>query len=58
MERPALPAELFRRVDESSDADFYREARFVTHIDDVTIAALTGVYRESLPAGGDVLDLM
>ncbi len=58
MERHALPAELFRRADESSDSDFYREARFVTHIDDVTIAALTGVYRESLPAGGDVLDLM
>ena len=58
MERPALPAELFRRADESSDADFYREARFVTHIDDATIAALSGVYRESLPAGGEVLDLM
>jgi SAM-dependent methyltransferase len=30
----------------------------VTHIDDATIAALTQVYRERLPAGGAILDLM
>ena len=47
-----------RRQDESPDADFYRQPRFVTHIDDEAIAAVTQVYRENLPAGGAILDLM
>ncbi|WP_027482251.1 class I SAM-dependent methyltransferase [Deinococcus pimensis] len=46
------------RVDESSDALFYRQPRFVTHIDDAAIRAVTGLYREVLPPGGRVLDLM
>jgi SAM-dependent methyltransferase len=54
----SLPRDLFRRLDESSDEDFYREPRLVTHIDDATIAALTQVYRELVPAGASVLDLM
>jgi SAM-dependent methyltransferase len=49
---------LFRRIDESSDAAFYAEPRLVTHIDDATIAALTQLYRETLPVGGTILDLM
>ena len=53
-----LPPELFRRLDESDDAEFYLEPRLVTHIDDPTIAALTQFYRETLPAGGAILDLM
>ena len=53
-----VPEELFRRIDESDDADFYAEPRLVTHIDDATIAALTETYREKLPAGGAILDLM
>ena len=53
-----FPADFFRRVDEASDGEFYREARFVTHIDDATIAALTALYRELIPAGAAVLDLM
>lgn len=52
------PPDMFRRIDESPDADFYVEPRLVTHIDDATIAALTGWYRESIPAGSEVLDLM
>ena len=47
-----------RRQDESDDSLFYRMPRFVTHIDDGAIAAVTQVYRESLPPGGSVLDLM
>ena len=58
MSRVQLPAEFFRRLDESDDLAFYAEPRLVTHIDDATIAALTQVYREELPAGGVVLDLM
>ena len=47
-----------RRQDESPDALFYRSPRFVTHIDDGAIAAVTQVYREFLPADGSILDLM
>jgi SAM-dependent methyltransferase len=53
-----LRPEHFERVDESSDADFYEQPRLVTHIDDAAIGALTAFYRELLPAGGIVLDLM
>jgi SAM-dependent methyltransferase len=54
----SLPRDLFRRLDESPDEGFYRKPRLVTHIDDATIAALTRVYRELVPAGASVLDLM
>jgi len=57
-EMPLLPRELFLRLDESPDENFYCEPRLVTHIDDATIAALTQVYRELVPAGAHVLDLM
>ncbi len=53
-----LPATFFRRHDPAADELFYREPRYVTHIDDATITALTGLYRELIPAGSDVLDLM
>jgi SAM-dependent methyltransferase len=53
-----FPPDFFRRMDESPDTDFYREPRFVTHIDDATIAALTDVYRELIPHNSRVLDLM
>jgi SAM-dependent methyltransferase len=53
-----FPPDFFARVDESDDALFYGPPRFVTHIDDATIAALTAYYREVLAPGADVLDLM
>ncbi len=53
-----LPAQLFRRHDESSDSQFYSQPRLVTHIEDGTIAAVTRLYRELLPPGGAILDLM
>ena len=53
-----LPDEWFQRLDESPDAEFYSFPRLVTHIDDGAIAAVTQLYRERLPAGGAVLDLM
>ena len=53
-----LRPEYFRRLDESSDAEFYAIPRLVTHIDDGAIAAVTQLYRERFPAGGAVLDLM
>jgi SAM-dependent methyltransferase len=53
-----LNPQLFRRIDESDDAEFYAGPRLVTHIDDATIAALTDLYREKLPAHGVILDVM
>ena len=53
-----LPEEAFRRYDESPDEEFYRLPRFVTHIDDRAIAAVTQLYREHFLPGGSILDLM
>jgi len=53
-----LSPELFARLDESPDDLFYESPRFVTHIDDRAIAAVTQLYREYLPPGGAILDLM
>ena len=53
-----FPAEAFTKLDTSDDADFYAAPRLVTHIDDEAIAALTGQFRDVLPAGGVLLDLM
>jgi len=53
-----LPRDAFTKEDPGDDAAFYAEPRLVTHIDDAAIAALTGFYREALPAGGVILDLM
>ncbi len=55
---PGLPEAAFARSDPSPDAEFYAEPRFVTHIDDDAIAVVTQAYRERLPSGGSVLDLM
>src|SRR5919112_2409418 len=55
---PSLPEEAFRRYDEAPDEEFYRTPRLVTHIDDRAIAAVTQLYREFFPSGGDILDLM
>ena len=53
-----LPTEAFAKQDPSPDPLFYQQPRFVTHIDDQAIAAVTQLYREILPAGGVILDLM
>ncbi len=53
-----LSGEAFRRYDESPDEEFYLLPRFVTHIDDRAIAAVTQMYREYFPPGGSILDLM
>lgn len=43
----------FGRYDETSDTLFYDAPRFVTHIDDNAIAALTKHYEETFPPSGD-----
>lgn len=55
---PGLPDAAFDKADPSPDAEFYAFPRFVTHIDDEAIAAVTQAYREKLPPGGAILDLM
>ena len=57
-ELPELPANAFAKADSSPDAAFYRQPRFVAHIDSGAIAAVTRLYREVLPPGGVLLDLM
>ncbi|MBL6459367.1 methyltransferase domain-containing protein [Belnapia sp. T6] len=55
---PELPPRAFAKVDASADTLFYANPRFVTHIDDGAIAAVTRLYQALFPAGGTVLDLM
>lgn len=55
---PGLPEAAFDKFDRAPDAEFYACPRFVTHIDDGAIAEVTRTYREHLPPGGMVLDLM
>lgn len=56
--RLGLSASAFARLDPAPDAEFYAFPRLVQHIDDGAIAAVTGLYREFLPPGGEILDLM
>lgn len=53
-----LPPGAFAKEDGGDDLAFYAPPRLVTHIDEGAVQALTGFYRETLPAGGRVLDLM
>lgn len=53
-----LPRAAFRRYDDAPDELFYEQPRFVTHIDESAIEAVTQLYREFFPAGGAILDLM
>ena len=45
------------RQDEESDAVFYDEPRFVTHIDDGAIGALRDYYAQEISPKSDVLDI-
>jgi hypothetical protein len=53
-----LPPAAFTKADPSPDAEFYATPRFVKHIDDGAVAAVTEAYRAVLPPGGVILDLM
>lgn len=55
---PGLPPKAFEKADPSPDHLFYAQPRFVTHIDDHAIAAVTALYRALFPANGTILDLM
>ena len=55
---PELPPGSFAKRDAGEDLAFYALPRFVAHIDDRAIAALTDRYRSLMPDGSHVLDLM
>jgi SAM-dependent methyltransferase len=52
------PPEFFDREDPAPDEQFYDEPRKVVHLDLYAIQAVTDLYRELLPPGGVILDLM
>ncbi len=54
----SLPDQAFAKIDTGNDTLFYAAPRFVTHIDDLALNALTAFYADHLPAGGHILDLM
>jgi SAM-dependent methyltransferase len=47
----------FSRMDETDDGSFYGVPRFVYHIDEGSVAALTQYYRRNIPPGSDILDI-
>ncbi|CAA9578775.1 MAG: hypothetical protein AVDCRST_MAG19-3773 [uncultured Thermomicrobiales bacterium] len=53
-----LPAGAFQRMDEEADRRFYDAPRFVQHIDDGAIGAVTAAILRHIPPGADLLDLM
>lgn len=53
-----LPPSYFTRYDESDDSLFYTYPRLTAHIDEAASAAVTQLFREELPPGGHILDLM
>ena len=53
-----LPAEAFAKVDADDDELFYAAPRFVMHIDEAAVEALTRFYTMRLPRNGVILDLM
>lgn len=55
---PELPRQAFDKADPAPDLLFYAQKRLVTHIDAGAIEAVTALYREVLPPGGTILDLM
>ncbi len=48
----------FARHDTTPDTDFYTQPRLVIHVDDHASAALSDWFGKTLPAHGDILDLM
>ena len=50
--------QFFERADTSPDENFYALPRFVNHIDDKTIAAITSFYENYLVSKSVFLDLM
>eukprot|EP00245_Coleochaete_scutata_P002322 TRINITY_DN13027_c1_g1_i1.p1 TRINITY_DN13027_c1_g1~~TRINITY_DN13027_c1_g1_i1.p1 ORF type:complete len:420 (+),score=59.02 TRINITY_DN13027_c1_g1_i1:264-1523(+) len=56
--REVLYSQARTKMDYTPDADFYTFPRFVTHVDATFLRTLTTLYRQRLPPGGEILDLM
>jgi SAM-dependent methyltransferase len=56
--KQSLPPSYFRRYDEGDDSAFYVYPRLTAHLDEPARAAVTQLFREFLPPGGRILDLM
>ena len=52
------PKQFFERADTTPDENFYSVPRFVNHIDDKTIEAITSFYEDHLVPETAVVDLM
>lgn len=52
-----MPPAAFERLDESPDEQFYSVPRFVQHMDEGAIAAVTNLYRQLFRPGAAILDL-
>lgn len=55
---PVLSEAQRLKLDASDDALFYAQPRFVQHLDGAFRSRLTALYRQRIPAGAVVLDLM
>ena len=47
----------FTRQDQAVDSNFYYQPRFVYHIDDSAVAALTSYYAKTIKPNSDILDI-
>ena len=56
--RASWPEAVFARIDADVDTRFYDQPRFVQHIDDRAIQAVTGTIERHVAPGSDLLDLM
>lgn len=54
---PPFQPEDFFRADSNDDGWFYSVPRFVYHIDEPAVAALTQYYRKTIPLGSSILDI-
>ena len=52
------PSNVFARLDEGADEDFYRFPRRVVHIDDGAITTVGQIYGDRIRPGAEILDLM
>jgi len=53
-----LPPSQRTKLDDSDDALFYAQPRFVTHVDEGFINQLTELYRQQLPPQSRIFDMM
>ena len=54
---PPFSKEDFSRMDETDDSSFYGVPRFVYHIDEGAVAALTQYYRRTIKPDSEILDI-